>query len=159
MNVVNATLEDLNRWLELAAEVECLFGPMVDDPNFVLALERNIHQNRAFCVREFDGSPGCSLLGGLLLSTSNAPSYKIGWLSVSAKARNKGVASALLNHVLTLVDVPSEIAVTTFGDDVLDGMPARRLYEKFGFIPLEESIPNGPEGGSRQKFQLTIAHR
>ncbi len=52
MNVVNATIEDISGWLELAAEVESLFGPMVDDPNFTLALEKNMNRQSAYCVRE-----------------------------------------------------------------------------------------------------------
>jgi ribosomal protein S18 acetylase RimI-like enzyme len=159
MNVVNATVEDIKGWLELASEVEYLFGPMVDDPNFIQALEKNINQGSAFCVRENDGSPVSRLLGGVLFSSSNAPRYKIGWLSVSTQARNKGVGTALLKHILTIVQIPSEISVTTFGDDIPDGQPARRLYQKFGFLPLKELIPNGPEGGSRQMFKLTITHK
>jgi len=159
MNVVHATLDDINGWLELAAEVEYLFGPMVEDPNFVLALEKNVKLNRAFCVRENEGSPSSSLLGGVLFSSTHAPSYKIGWLAVSARARNKGVASALLSRVLSLIEPPSTISVITFGEDIPDGEPARRLYQKFGFIPLIKVIPNGPEGGSRQRFQLTISER
>jgi ribosomal protein S18 acetylase RimI-like enzyme len=156
MNVVNATKDDLEGWLELASEVEYLFGPMVDDPKFIQALEKNINQHNAFCVRENDGLPGSRLLGGILFSSSNAPNYKIGWLSVSSQARNNGIAAALLSHILKLVDVPAEVSVTTFGDDISDGRPARRFYQKFGFVPLEDLIPNGPEGGTRQKFKLII---
>ncbi|WP_419884715.1 GNAT family N-acetyltransferase [Paenibacillus sp. B-A-8] len=158
MNVVNATMEDIKGWLELAAEVESLFGPMVDDPNFTLALEKNISRQSAFCIRENSGSSGSRLLGGVLFSLSNAPNYKIGWLSVSKQARNRGVATALLNHILQSVEAPSEILVTTFGEDHPEGQPARRFYQKFDFVPMQNRVPNGPEGGSRQNFKLTIAH-
>lgn len=159
MNVVNATIEDIKVWLELAAEVESLFGPMVDDPNFTLALEKNISRQSAFCVRENNGSPGSRLLGAVLFSSSNAPNYKIGWLSVSAIERNKGVATALLNHILQSVETPAEIFVTTFGEDYPEGQPARGFYQKFGSVPLEDRVPEGPEGGSRQNFKLTIAQK
>lgn len=39
-NVVNATKEDIKEWVKLAFEVEYLFGPMVDDPSFIKALEK-----------------------------------------------------------------------------------------------------------------------
>jgi ribosomal protein S18 acetylase RimI-like enzyme len=159
MNVVNATKEDIKGWLELSSEVEYLFGPMVDDPNFIQALEKNINQGSAFCVREKDGSPGSRLLGGVLFSSSNAPNYKIGWLSVSTQARNNGVATALLKHILTIVEIHSEISVITFGDDIPDGRPARKFYQKFGFIPLNELTPNGLEGGTRQRFKLAITDK
>lgn len=35
MKAVNATKDDLNNWLELASEVEYLFGPMVSDQKFI----------------------------------------------------------------------------------------------------------------------------
>ena len=159
MNVVNATTEDIRGWLELAAEVESLFGPMVDDLNFTLALEKSIRRQSAFCVRENNGSPGSRLLGGVLFSSSNAPNYKIGWLSVSAIERNKGVATALLNNILESIETPAEIFVTTFGEDHPEGQPARRFYQKLGFVPMHDEVPNGLEGGSRQNFKLTIAHK
>ncbi|MBB3128612.1 ribosomal protein S18 acetylase RimI-like enzyme [Paenibacillus rhizosphaerae] len=140
----------------MAAEVEYLFGPMVSDSKFIQAIEKNISRGSAFCVRENNGEPGSRLLGGILFSSASAPSYKIGWLAVSSISRNKGIATALLKHALKTVNVPAEISVTTFGDEVPDGQPARRLYQKFGFEPQEELIPNGPEGGSRQKFKLVL---
>jgi hypothetical protein len=45
------------------------------------------------------------------------------------------------------------VLVDTFGEDSIDGYPARRLYESFGFVP-SECLPDGPEGGSRQRFRL-----
>ncbi|GIP37377.1 N-acetyltransferase [Paenibacillus sp. J31TS4] len=157
MRVVNATLDDLKGWLELASEVEFLFGPMGNDPKFIQAVEKNMKQGSAFCVRDNDGLPGSKLLGGLLFSSSNAPNYKIGWLSVSSQARNKGVATALVGHVLRRTPAPAEVTVITFGEDSPDGQPARKFYEKLGFLPLDERIPNGPEGGSRQKFKLVLS--
>ncbi|BBH22055.1 hypothetical protein Back11_34000 [Paenibacillus baekrokdamisoli] len=42
MNVVNATKDDLKGWLELASEVEYLFGPMVEDPKFIQILPESV---------------------------------------------------------------------------------------------------------------------
>ncbi len=67
MRVVHATLDDMPAWLKLAAEVESLFGPMVDDPNFIRALENGIQRHTAFCIRAADGPPGTALRGGLSL--------------------------------------------------------------------------------------------
>ncbi|OPG15394.1 hypothetical protein B2M26_11945 [Ferroacidibacillus organovorans] len=155
MEVVHATMDDITEWLKLASEVEYLFGSMVSDPNFVKGLEKNIGRSSAYCVRLNDGLPGSPILGGLLWS-SNPPAYKIGWLSVSTKARKQGVATELLNYVFRLVETPAEVVVTTFGDNVIEGRPARMLYKKFGFVPLDEPLPNGPEGGSRQKFKRIL---
>jgi GNAT superfamily N-acetyltransferase len=89
------------------------FGPMADDLSFIVVLENILIVCSAFCVRESNGPPGSNLLGGVLFSSSNAPSYKIGWLSVSAQSRGKGVATALLNHILSLIQAPSEVSVIT----------------------------------------------
>ncbi|WP_301170630.1 GNAT family N-acetyltransferase [Brevibacillus nitrificans] len=156
MEVFRATIEDLQGWLTLAAEVEYLFGPMVSDPNFQKGLEKNINRGSAFCVREKNGKPGTRLLGGVLFSSARAPQYNIGWLAVSSAARKKGVASRLLEHCMSLAEPPAEISVVTFGEEVPDGHPARLLYQKYGFVPLPETLPPGPEGGSRQKFTKAI---
>lgn len=140
----------------LAQQMMYLFGPMVADPKFFQAIEKNIKQQSAFCVQEKDGIPGFHLLGGVLFSSSKSPIYKIGWLAVSFNARNKGIATELLRHVLNLVDVPAEVSVITFGEDIPDGQPARKLYQRFGFVPLMEVIPNGPEGGTHQKFKMIM---
>ncbi|MCX6099998.1 MAG: hypothetical protein NTV92_00935 [Candidatus Bipolaricaulota bacterium] len=57
---------DFGPWLELAAEVEPLFGPMARDPVFQRALSRNIARRTAYCIRESDGVPGSPLVAGLL---------------------------------------------------------------------------------------------
>ncbi|WP_256760444.1 GNAT family N-acetyltransferase [Cohnella sp. WQ 127256] len=158
MIVWNAIEEDIASWLRLASEVEYLFGLMAEDPIFLQALQKNISRGSAFCIRENDGPPGSSLLGGLLFSSSAAPLYNIGWLAVASRARKSGVATALMTYVLTLVPSPAEVTVTTFGTDIADGLPARELYIKNGFKP-DERVANGPEGGSRQKFKLKILER
>ncbi|SDE18531.1 Ribosomal protein S18 acetylase RimI [Paenibacillus sp. UNCCL117] len=156
MKVVHAVEKDMPGWLELAAEVEYLFGPMVEEPGFIRALEKHINARSAFCIREQDGPPGAQLLGGLLFSSTHAPVYKLGWLSVNAGARGRGVATTLVRHAFSGVVRPAEVAVVTFGPDIPDGQPARELYRKLGFRPSADKLPAGPEGGSRQKFILQL---
>src|SRR3954466_2616711 len=76
MHVALVQPVDLPAWLELAAEVEFLFGPMVADPAFHAALERPIRRQTAFCVREQAGAAGTPLMGAILSSATRAPSYK-----------------------------------------------------------------------------------
>jgi GNAT superfamily N-acetyltransferase len=152
--VVAAQLEDIPAWLALAAEVEPLFGPMVDDPAFHRALCRNIDRGTAFCVREGDGPPGAPLLGGLLFSPK-PPVYTIGWLAVTGRCRRRGIGHRLVEHVLGLAEPPAEFVVTTFGADHPEGEPARRFYARMGF-DAAEAAPDGPDGGSRQIFRRTV---
>jgi hypothetical protein len=53
--VVIAQLIDIPAWLNLAREVEPLFGPMCSDPAFHHALQKNINRGTALCVPEADG--------------------------------------------------------------------------------------------------------
>lgn len=154
MIVQIAQPEDTDSWLCLAGEVEHLFGPMVEEPGFLAALERNIQRDSAFCIREHDGPSGTPLLAGLLFSR-HPPQYKIGWLAVAEKARRCGLGRCLLTHALARIESPAEVSVVTFGPDNPEGGSARKFYEVLGFTAGELADP-GPEGGSRQNFRLMI---
>ena len=154
MKVQIATRADIPSWLELASQVEFLFGPMVDQPDFQSALRKNIDRESAYCVREQDQSAGAPLMGGLFLSF-RSPEYHIRWLSVAEQWRRSGVGTSLLEHVFDLIESPAELFVKTFGEDNLEGQPARRFYEKMGFEPFAEAPP-GPEGGSREVFRKSF---
>lgn len=147
MRVQTVISEDIPAWLKLAAEVEFLFGPMVDERGFHAALTKNISRGSAFCVRVDDGSVGSELMGGLLFSC-RPPIYRIGWLAVAKTWRRKGVATVLIDHVLPQIVPPANLMVTAFGTDNDAGAPARYFYEQMDFDFLEDTDP-GPEGGSR----------
>jgi ribosomal protein S18 acetylase RimI-like enzyme len=142
--VSEGTRDDVASWLELAREVEPLFGPM---PDFESTVRRNISRGTALCVRDTGGR----VLGGVLLRA--APDAQITWLAVRSSARRRGVGHALVAAALGRCLPPCEVLVDTFGEDNIEGCPARRLYESFGFLPGEH-LPDGPAGGSRQRFRL-----
>jgi GNAT superfamily N-acetyltransferase len=149
-----AQAADIPAWLVLAAEVEPLFGPLVNEPSFQRALTRNIERGTAFCVREADGPPGTPLLGGLLFSP-HPPVYTIGWLAVTRRHRRRGIGRSLVEHALSLMQTPAEVRVMTFGTDDPAGIPARRFYARMGFRAAEPA-PNGPDGSARQIFRRTV---
>ena len=155
VHVTRAHPQDVPGWLALAAEVEPLFGPMVEEPRFLRALRRNIARGTALCVRDGDGPPGTLLVGGLLYSPK-PPVYTIGWLAVNAAHRRLGVGRALVACVFGLAESPAEFVVTTFGADRPEGLPARQFYARMGFDPAEPA-PDGPEGGSRQIFRRVLS--
>lgn len=146
--VSDGTPADVASWLEIVREMEPLFGPM---PDFESTLLRNISRGTALCVRDASGQ----VLGGALLRA--APHTVITWLAVRSSARRRGVGHALVAEALRRCLSPCEVLVDTFGEDNIEGRPARRLYESFGFVPAEH-LPDGPEGGSRQRFRLS-SHR
>jgi ribosomal protein S18 acetylase RimI-like enzyme len=144
--VREAAREDVASWLEIVREVEPLFGPM---PDFESVLSRNIGRGTALCVADTSGQ----VLGGVLLQAP--PGTTIRWLAVRASARRRGVGRALVAEALRRCRPPCEVLVDTFGSDNPEGRAARGLYESFGFAPAER-LPDGPEGGSRQRFRLQL---
>jgi GNAT superfamily N-acetyltransferase len=151
MHVVTAQLDDVPAWLQLASDVEFLFGPMVHEPAFHRALHNNIARGTAFCIRDADGPAGAALRGGLLFSPQ-PPTYTIGWLVVAQQDRRQGIGQCLVEHVIQFVQPPADLLVTTFGADILAGQPARQFYEQLGFSAAEPAPP-GPADASRQVFR------
>lgn len=155
MHVTAGTPSDVNGLLGLAAEVEPWFGPMVEDPGFLAALDRNIQRGTAWVVRSPDGRD----VLGALLTGGRAPVYRLNWLVVSAVARRAGVGSALVRHAIERYVRPCRVEVVTFGVDhpAAADSGARAFYERLGFIAGDQAPP-GPEGGSRQWYQLSLVH-
>jgi GNAT superfamily N-acetyltransferase len=143
--VHRATPADITSWLEIVREVEPLFGPM---PMFDATLENKIAQGDALCVRAASGA----VTGGLLLG-GTPPEIWIRWLAVRKTARGQGAGAALVTAALDRCSIPCTISLATFGADIAAGRPARRLYERIGFV-AGEMLPRGPEGGTRQLFTL-----
>lgn len=154
LSVDYANHADIPAWLALAAELEPLFGPMLDDPAFTAALERNIARRTALCIRASSPDQGQGLLAGLLYSPK-VPLYKLNWLGVTSAQRRNGLGERLYAAMLKTITAPATIEVTTFGADHPGGPAARNFYSKFGFVPAEP-LPAGPEGGSRQMFRLQL---
>ena len=152
MKVQIATRGDIPGWLALASQVEFLFGPMVDQPDFHSVLCKNIDRGSAYCVREQDQPAGAPLMGGIFLSFRES---HINWLSVDQQWRSRGIGTVLLEHVFDLIKPSTVLFVITFGEDNPEGPPARQFYKKMGFEPIAEAAP-GPEGGSREVFRKSF---
>lgn len=154
MNVRLASEQDTPGFMELAAQVEHWFGPMVDEPGFQAVLARHIRRATAL-VAVPAGETG--LLGGLLF-TARPPDYHVRWLVVSEHARGKGVGRALMADAMRrFVTGPGVVEVVTFGGDHPGAAAsgARIFYERLGFTP-GESAPDGPDGGSRQIYRRIV---
>jgi GNAT superfamily N-acetyltransferase len=154
MIVRPAREEDTQGFIELAAQVEHWFGPMVGEPGFHSVLAKKIRQGTALVAPADDGA---ALLGGLFFS-AKPPEYHLRWLVVSARVRGQGVGRALLADALRrFVTAPGTLEVVTFGADHPGAAEsgARRFYERLGFLPAEVAPP-GPEGGSRQVYRKAV---
>ncbi len=126
MKIDTVSKTDIKNWLQLAGEVEPLFGPMTEEPDFLAALEVAIGEERAFCIR--DGQAG--LIAAIVLSYER---NEIEWLAVTSSRQKSGLGGQLLQHALQKLDAARNISVQTFADSTATGDSARNLYRKHGF--------------------------
>lgn len=138
-----AGLRDLDSWLSLVPEIESLFGPM---PDLETHIRRGIERRTALVV-----SSGDDVAGAALLSRDDGP-HHIRWLAVRRSQRRQGVGAAIMTAILDRWPA-GDVDVVTFTAQAPDGAPARRLYERFGFIFAAPAGP-GPDGGPRDLFVL-----
>lgn len=136
-NIFTAITSDVDAWIELAREVEPLFGPMAEDPAFHEGLKQAINNDTAFCVKEAD-----CLLGGIVIIPDL---NEIAWFAVAQEARSQGIGSNLLDYAIKKLDKDQPITVTTFAPEIESGKPAVNLYKKFGFKETK-SGPMNPAG-------------
>lgn len=147
MRPCSASIRDVESWLELATQVESLFGPM---PGFEQVLVRNIDRETTLVVRGADGT----VVGGLLFAlTSDA--LLINWLAVAHSVRRRGIGASLVRAAVQRAGKGGEVRVITFGADVEGGRAGRDLYASCGFV-AGPYLPHGPENGSRQLFTLRV---
>ena len=125
---------DFDGWLALAAEVEHLFGPMVREAAFHAGLREAIADARAYCIDHQEGG----LAGGIVISRGD---NRIDWLAVSARARGRGLGASLLGTALSQLDPARPVTVQTFDAGTEEGLPARTLYRRHGFV---DGDPCGP---------------
>ncbi|HNY67028.1 MAG TPA: GNAT family N-acetyltransferase [Deltaproteobacteria bacterium] len=129
-------LDDFPEWIRLAGEVEPLFGPMVNDPSFREGLKQAISEGRAVCARKHEDAR--ALLGGIIVSPED---NEILWFAVSQESRGRGTGKALLAEAVSLLDRTRPMQVITFAPSEQEGLPARTLFQAFGFV---DSHPGGP---------------
>ncbi len=78
-HVVVAQPKDIPAWLVLAAEVEPLFGPMVNDPSFHRALRNNIERGlHSVYARQMD-HPAFVYLVDFCSRRSHHATPSVGW--------------------------------------------------------------------------------
>lgn len=138
MRVLPSKKEDIPAWLNLAREVEPLFGPMADEEPFKEALIKALDEGNAFCIKE-SASGNSPIYGGVVIAPAG---NEIAWLAVSTSCRRQGAGTMLLTYAVERLDCTSPVKVVTFADAVLEGLPARKLYWKFGFRDREPAGKN-----------------
>ena len=134
MEVQVSEIEDFENWLNLAKEVEPLFGPMSGEELFQVGLKDLIIKEQAFCIKK-----GNDFCGAIAISKDE---NEILWFAVSERFKNRGYGKLLLKFAMKNLDNTRNIIVQTFSEGIDAGEPARKLYKSLGFVDLKPSETN-----------------
>lgn len=129
------TNKDFNAWLELAKEVEPLFGEMVECEDFKKGIKKCISNLSAFCFVNTNND-----IEGII--AINKDENEIAWFSVRKKCHGKGYGYQLLKAAINYLDNVNHIFVQTFSSNVKAGEAARKLYMQFGFKDYKDGGKN-----------------
>jgi len=128
-------LHDYDTWIELAKEVEPLFGPMTDSKEFQAGIKDCIQNNNSFGIEGEEGK----LAGIIALDRKN---NEILWLAVGMKYRGNKYGEKLLKKAIEELESNGDIYVQTFSGKVNEGKNARIIYERNGFADNKDAGKN-----------------
>jgi len=127
--------QDYDTWMELAEEVEPLFGPMIGSREFRDGIKDCIKSNNAFGIENEKGI----LAGIIALDRKN---NEISWLAVGKKYRGNNYGEKLVKKAIEELESNGDIYVQTFSEKVIEGKTARNIYERNGFIGFKDAGKN-----------------
>ncbi len=126
---------DREAWLNLAGEVEPLFGPMLASPDFNEAISTCIANNDAWGIENEEGE-----VAGIMALDRSA--NEISWLAVAKRHRGNNYGDMLVKKAIMELDAGGDIHVQTFASGVDEGKAARAVYERNGFVHVKNAGPN-----------------
>lgn len=143
-----AEMNDIDSWIKMIDIVRDNFPGLDTTENmdgYRQTVIKNIKRKTALCVK-------CKgdIVGVMIFSYN---SKYLSCMAVHPNHRRKGIASAMIEKMLSLFPNNTDITVTTFRADDIKGVAPRLLYKKYGFeedeLVIEFDYPH-------QKF---ILHR
>ena len=106
-----ASNTDYDSWLNLALEIEPLFGTMVEEKSFQNAFKQSIFNKSAFCIHTSEDAEQIpKLVGGIMISKED---NEIIWFAVSKKYRSKGYGTSLLCYAISQLDTVEFLFILT----------------------------------------------
>lgn len=130
MRLVYGVPDDIDEWMNLVKRVRWNFSGLETQKALNEHQEtvlKFMGKRQAICVKAAD-----EIAGVMLFSRGR---NMICCLAVSPEYRRCGVASMLMDEVLSQLDGTRDITVSTFRADDEKGLAPRALYEKYGFVP------------------------
>jgi len=143
-----AVMQDIDSWIKMIEIVRDNFPGLETTEkmnSYRQTVIKNIKRNTALCIKY-----GNKIVGVMIFSYH---SRCLSCMAVHPSHRRKGIASAMIEKMISLFPNDVDISVTTFRKDDIKGIAPRPLYQKYGFeedvLVIEFEYPN-------QKF---ILHR
>ena len=126
--------QDYAIWIELAREVEPLFGPMAESVEFQEGIRDCIENNNAFGIHSNN-----HLAGIIAIDRQH---NEILWLAVGEKYRGNKYGDLLVKKAIEELEGNRDIYVQTFSKEIEKGKSARIIYEQNGFVDLKSAGKN-----------------
>jgi GNAT superfamily N-acetyltransferase len=120
------TQRDIDQWMQLAKEVEPLFGKLVGNEDFKEGIKSCVYHLCALCIEHSDQD-----IAGII--AIDKEKNEICWLAVKNEYRGYGYGRQLLAAAIDCLDTKRPIYVQTFSAQTSAGIAARNLYLQFGF--------------------------
>lgn len=133
MQLLYGVPEDIENWMSLVTQVRWNFPG--------LETQEKLNEHRATVLKFMDKRQAICIkdeneIAGVMLFSRGH--NMICYLAVSPEYRRRGVASILMDEVLTNLDRTKEISVSTFRADDEKGTAPRALYEKYHLSPDDD---------------------
>jgi GNAT superfamily N-acetyltransferase len=122
------------------------FRPLQKDEEFESYKEtviKNINRKSAICVKHE------SIIVGILIFSFKQSC--LGCMAVHPEHRTNGIASAMIDKMISTLPPNKDIWVVTYRQEDKNGIAPRALYKKFGFVEDELTMDFGYP---HQKFIL-----
>ncbi|MEK5029550.1 MULTISPECIES: GNAT family N-acetyltransferase [unclassified Paenibacillus] len=127
-----AEMQDVDSWMSMIEAVRSNFPGLHSEElleGYKQTVIKNINRRTAICA-VYAGE-----VAGLMLFSYNAKCLSC--MAVHPDHRRQGIATAMIDQMLSLFPEDTELSVTTFrANDPLGAAP-RPLYKKFGFVEDE----------------------
>ena len=127
-NCMFAEQGDIHEWMLLVDIVKDNFPGLIME-QYEQSLIKNISRQSAICVKRKD-----KIVGVLLFSIKQK---KLSCMAVHPEHRKKGIATSMIEKMITAYPLDVELEVTTFREGDPKGEAPRALYKKLGFLEDE----------------------
>lgn len=122
-------INDLSSWMDLVTLMRSNFPPLENDEElekYKQTVIKNMNRQSAICVKKND------VVVGVLIFSFNVNCLSC--MAVHPEHRRKGIASAMIDKMLSILPSDRDVWVTTFREDDEKGVSPRALYKQFGFV-------------------------